>query len=72
MSTRFSVGKVRRIYEFIKANQHLHRVETVCRLLDVARSALTISRPRWPVHTTLSPKILVRFTRVVDKGQGRL
>ncbi len=38
MSTRASTGRVRRIYEFIKANQHRHSVETMCRLLEVARS----------------------------------
>jgi hypothetical protein len=38
MSTRLSSGKVRRIYEFIRANQQLHSVETMCRLLEVARS----------------------------------
>ena len=39
MSTRLSSGKVRRIYEFIRANQQLHSVETMCRLLEVARSS---------------------------------
>ena len=38
MSTRLSAGRVRRIYHFIKANQRLHNVETMCRLLEVARS----------------------------------
>ena len=38
MSTRLSAGKVRRIYHFINANQRLHNVETMCRLLEVARS----------------------------------
>ena len=37
MSTRLRTGKARRIYEFIKANQHRHSVETMCRLLEVAR-----------------------------------
>ena len=30
--------RVRRIYQFIKTNQRLHKVETMCRLLEVARS----------------------------------
>ena len=38
MATRLSAGKVRRSYEFIKANQYRHSVETMCRLLEVARS----------------------------------
>jgi putative transposase len=38
MATRMSSGKVRRIYEFIQANQHIHSVESMCRLLEVARS----------------------------------
>jgi putative transposase len=38
MSTRLGAGRVRRIYHFIKANQRLHNVETMCRLLEVARS----------------------------------
>lgn len=35
---RAASRKVRRIYEFIKANQHLHSIESMCRLLGVARS----------------------------------
>jgi putative transposase len=38
MSNRKSSGKVRQIYEFIKANQHCHSVDTMCRVLKVARS----------------------------------
>ena len=38
MSTRLSAGKVRRIYEFIRANHRLHSVEMMCRLLEVSRS----------------------------------
>ena len=38
MATRMNSGKVRRIYAFIKANQHFHSVESMCRLLEVARS----------------------------------
>lgn len=38
MPTRISVGKVRRIYEFIKANHHRYDVRTLCRLLEVAPS----------------------------------
>ena len=38
MSSRLSAGNVRRIYQFIKANRHRHSVQTMCRLLDVARS----------------------------------
>lgn len=37
-TTRVNSRKVRRIYEFIKANQHLHSIESMCRLLGVARS----------------------------------
>jgi len=35
---RAASRKVRRIYDFIKANQHLHSIESMCRLLEVARS----------------------------------
>ena len=35
---RAASRKVRRIYEFIKANQHLHSIESMCRSLGVARS----------------------------------
>lgn len=38
MPTRLSTGKVRRIYQFIKANQRQHDVRTMCRLLQVAPS----------------------------------
>lgn len=38
MPTRISVGKVRRIYEFIKANHHRYDVRMLCRLLEVAPS----------------------------------
>src|SRR6266404_7923814 len=38
MATRMSSGKVRRIYEFIKTNQHIYSVESMCRVLEVARS----------------------------------
>jgi putative transposase len=38
MSTRNSAGRVRPIYEFIKAHRGRHSVETMCSLLDVARS----------------------------------
>jgi putative transposase len=38
MPTRSSVRKVRRLYEFIKANRHEYSVQTMCRLLEVTRS----------------------------------
>jgi putative transposase len=38
MAKRKRSGKTRPIYEFIKANQHCHSVETMCRVLGVARS----------------------------------
>ena len=38
MSTRLSAGKVRRIYEFIKANSKENNIRTMCRLLEVAPS----------------------------------
>jgi len=38
MSTRLSAGKVRRIYEFIKANSRKHNIRMMCRLLQVAPS----------------------------------
>jgi putative transposase len=38
MPTRISVGRVRRIYEFIKANGRRYDVRTLCRLLEVAPS----------------------------------
>jgi putative transposase len=38
MATLMNSRKVRRIYEFIKANQHHHSIESMCRLLEVARS----------------------------------
>ena len=36
MSTRLSAGRVRQIYQFIKANRRVYKVETMCGLLDVA------------------------------------
>jgi len=38
MATASSGGRVRRAYEFIKANQHEHSVITMCRVLGVQRS----------------------------------
>jgi len=38
MQARLSTGKVRRIYQFIKANTRQHDVRTMCRLLQVAPS----------------------------------
>ncbi len=38
MPSRISVGKVRRIYAFIKANGRQYDVRTLCRLLEVAPS----------------------------------
>jgi putative transposase len=38
MSTRLSAGRVRAIYDFIKAHRDEHSVRTMCRLLDVAPS----------------------------------
>ena len=38
MQARLSTGRVRRIYEFIKANTRQHDVRTMCRLLQVAPS----------------------------------
>jgi len=38
MAARKRSGNVRQIYEFIKTNQHNHSVETMCRVLEVARS----------------------------------
>jgi len=38
MPTRSSVRKVRRFYEFIKANRHEYSVQMMCRLLEVTRS----------------------------------
>jgi putative transposase len=38
MPTKLSTGKVRRVYQFIKANAHKHDVRTLCRLLQVAPS----------------------------------
>ena len=38
MAGRKGFGKTREIYEFIKANQHCHSVQTMCRVLEVSRS----------------------------------
>ncbi|MEX0959537.1 MAG: IS3 family transposase [Burkholderiales bacterium] len=38
MAARKSSGNVRQIYEFIKTNRHQYSVETMCRVLEVARS----------------------------------
>src|SRR5579863_3348437 len=38
MPTKLSTGKVRRVYQFIKANAPKHDVRTLCRLLQVAPS----------------------------------
>jgi len=38
MSTRRSIGAIRRSYEFIKANRDRHSIQMMCRLLDVTRS----------------------------------
>jgi hypothetical protein len=38
MPTKLSTGKVRRVYQFIKANAQKHDVRTLCRLLQVAPS----------------------------------
>ena len=43
MSTKPTAGRVRKVYEFIKAHRHEHRVQAMCRhpqrLLRVARAA---------------------------------
>lgn len=38
MSTKPTVGRVRKVYEFIKAHRHQHRVQAMRRLLGVASS----------------------------------
>jgi putative transposase len=38
MATKLSTGKVRRVYEFIKANRGQYDVMTLCRVLEVTRS----------------------------------
>ena len=38
MPAKLSTGKIRRIYQFIKANARKHDVRTMCRLLQVAAS----------------------------------
>jgi len=38
MPTKLSVGRVRRVYAFIKANSRQHDVRALCRLLEVAAS----------------------------------
>ena len=38
MAKRLSTGRVREIYQFIKDNRSNHKVETMCRLLEVSRS----------------------------------
>jgi len=38
MSTRLSVGKIRRLYGFIKTHRRHYSVRTMCRLLEVAPS----------------------------------
>jgi len=38
MSTRFSAGRVRSTYEFIKAHRDRYDVQTMCRVLEVAQS----------------------------------
>jgi len=38
MAKRSKAWGTRRIYEFIKAHQHKHNVQTMCRVLEVTRS----------------------------------
>jgi hypothetical protein len=38
MPTKLSTGKVRRVYEFIKANRNQYDIKMLCRLLEVTRS----------------------------------
>src|SRR5712671_2228040 len=38
MRTKASTGKIRQIYEFIKAQRNRFDVRTMCRVLEVARS----------------------------------
>lgn len=38
MSTKFSSGRIRQVYEFIKANRQQHDVNLMCRVLEVTRS----------------------------------
>lgn len=38
MPTKWSTGKVRRVYEFIKENRGQYDVKTMCRVLEVTRS----------------------------------
>ncbi len=38
MSMRMSAGRVRQVYEFMQLHRHQYSVETMCRVLDVARS----------------------------------
>ena len=38
MPTKWSTGKVRRVYEFIKENRDQYDVKTMCRVLEVTRS----------------------------------
>jgi putative transposase len=38
MPTKWSTGKVRRVYEFIKANRDQYDVKMMCRVLEVTRS----------------------------------
>jgi len=38
MATSLREGRVRRHYQFIKAHQHEHKVETMCRVFRVSRS----------------------------------
>ena len=38
MSTKFSAGKTRRVYEFIEAHSRLYEVRQLCRVLEVTHS----------------------------------
>jgi putative transposase len=38
MDTKFSSGRTRRVYEFIRAQRHEYDVRLMCRLLEVAPS----------------------------------
>jgi hypothetical protein len=38
MSTKFSSGRTRRVYEFIRTHRHRYDVRQMCRVLEVTHS----------------------------------
>ena len=72
MATRMSSGKVRRIYEFIKTNQHIYSVESMCRVLEVARSGYYAWLQEPVSHRAQEDTRLLRLIRASFGASRRL